>query len=328
MLDAMRLRRRFADHLAVDDVSLTIPAGALVGFVGPNGAGKTTTLRMIMGITAPDAGEVRFRGRTVGAADRARFGYMPEQRGLYARMRVREHLVYLARLHGLDVRASRSGADRWIDRLGLGPRAEDRIQDLSHGNQQRVQLAAALAHEPDLVLLDEPFAGLDPIGVAVLCEILRELAGSGVGVLFSSHELELVEALCSAVSIIDRGRIVAGGPIDELTSRQRPRLLVELAGVDPGWAFGLSGVEVLEAVGSQVRLLLEPRRDPQGVLAAAIQAGPVVRFELERARLSEIFLDAVTGSVPGRSHGRAAGRPVGSVTGSAAERPVIEVVGR
>jgi len=186
----------------------------MFGFVGPNGAGKTTAMRIILGVLSADAGEVRWHGRPVDAAVRRRFGYMPEERGLYPKMRVRAQLVYLAALHG--VTDPLAAADRWIERLGVAGRADDRIEALSLGNQQRVQLAAALVHEPELLVLDEPFSGLDPVGVDVLSGVLAEYAATGVPVVFSSHQLELVERLCEAVAIIKDGRLVASGAVDEL----------------------------------------------------------------------------------------------------------------
>jgi ABC-2 type transport system ATP-binding protein len=186
----------------------------MFGFVGPNGAGKTTTMRIILGVLAADAGAVRWREQPVTAQTRRRFGYMPEERGLYPKMRVRPQLTYLAALHG--VAAPEAAADRWIERLGIAERADDRVEALSLGNQQRVQLAAALVHEPELLVLDEPFSGLDPVGVDVLSGVLAEYAATGVPVVFSSHQLELVERLCEAVAIIKDGRLVASGTVEEL----------------------------------------------------------------------------------------------------------------
>src|SRR4051794_14833138 len=184
----------------------------MFGFVGPNGAGNTTTMRIVMGVLEPDAGEVRWRGEPLSFGVRSRFGYMPEERGLYPKMRVRAQLAYLASLHG----AAPDAADRWIERLGLSERAGDRVEELSLGNQQRVQLAAALVHEPEVLVLDEPFSGLDPVGVDVLSGVLNDYAATGVPVIFSSHQLELVERLCEAVAIIKDGRVVASGTVDEL----------------------------------------------------------------------------------------------------------------
>jgi len=195
-------------------VSFSVAPGQMFGFVGPNGAGKTTTMRIVMGVLEPDAGEVRWGGERLDFGVRRRFGYMPEERGLYPKMGVRSQLTYLASLHGVD--APEASADRWIARLGLAERADDRVEELSLGNQQRVQLAAALVHEPEVLVLDEPFSGLDPVGVDVLSGVLGDYAATGVPVVFSSHQLDLVERLCEAVAIIKDGRLVASGTVEDL----------------------------------------------------------------------------------------------------------------
>src|SRR5215216_6672994 len=201
VLELKGLTRRYGEVVALDDLSFSVAEGQMFGFVGPNGAGKTTAMRIVLGVLEPDAGEVRWRERPCDAGARARFGYMPEERGLYPKMRVGDQLVHFARLHGLDRAAARAAADRWLERLGLEAVAGRRTETLSLGNQQRAQLAAALVHDPELLVLDEPFSGLDPVGVDVLSEVLRERAGAGVPVVFSSHQLELVERLCDAVAI-------------------------------------------------------------------------------------------------------------------------------
>ena len=218
--------------MALDGVSFAVAPGQMFGFVGPNGAGKTTTMRIVLGVLGADAGRVLWNGAPVDHAVRTRFGYMPEERGLYPKMRVRAQLVYFAALHG--VASPKDAAERWIERLGLSERAEDRVEELSLGNQQRVQLAAALVHEPELLVLDEPFSGLDPVGVDVLSGVLTEYAATGVPVLFSSHQLELVERLCQAVAIIKDGRLVASGLVDELrgTGTGAVRVVVEGASLD------------------------------------------------------------------------------------------------
>jgi ABC-2 type transport system ATP-binding protein len=213
-LEIRDLHKRYGDVVALDGVSFAVGGGEMFGFVGPNGAGKTTTMRIVLGVLAADAGEVLWRGAAIGDEQRRRIGYMPEERGLYPKMRVREHLVYIGRLHGMDPAAAEAGADRWLATLGLEERAAEVVEALSLGNQQRVQLALALVHEPDLLVLDEPFSGLDPVGVDALSGALREeIARRGVPVIFSSHQLELVERLCDSVAIIAAGRIVEGGPL-------------------------------------------------------------------------------------------------------------------
>ena len=192
--------------MALDGLSLTVGPGRIFGFLGPDGAGKTTAMRIVMGIERPDEGAVRWGGRLLTRADRLAFGYMPELRGLYPKMRVRDQLAYLARLHGLTAGHAAGACDRWLRRLGIGAQGYERIEALSHGNQQRVQLAAALVHDPRVLVLDEPFSGLDPLGIKDMAEVLRELAQAGVTVVFSSYQLDLVQDVCDEVAVIDRER--------------------------------------------------------------------------------------------------------------------------
>jgi ABC-2 type transport system ATP-binding protein len=211
------LRKTYGDTVALDGASFEVSDGQMFGFVGPNGAGKTTLMRIVLGVLAPDSGAVVWRGAPIDAAARRRIGYMPEERGLYPKMRVRDQLVYMARLHGADQAAAAAAADRWLDRLGIGERAKDAVEALSLGNQQRVQLGAALVHEPDLLVLDEPFSGLDPDGVDALSGALtEEIRERAVPVIFSSHQLELVERICDSLAIIAAGKIVAAGPLDRI----------------------------------------------------------------------------------------------------------------
>jgi ABC-2 type transport system ATP-binding protein len=292
VLELRDLARRYGDVIALDGISFTVDEGQMFGFVGPNGAGKTTTMRIILGVLAADRGDVLFRGTPVDFAMRTRFGYMPEERGLYPKMRVRDQLTYFARLHGHDASAARASADGWIERLGLTERAGDRVEQLSLGNQQRVQLAAALVHEPDLLVLDEPFSGLDPVGVDVLSGVLADYAGRGVPVVFSSHQLELVERLCEAVAIIKDGRLVASGTVEELRERgsdgRRVRVAVQGGGED--WL--PEGVEVVDR-GARGLLLAVDGVGPDAVLDAARRAGSVTYFALERPTLTDLFREAV-----------------------------------
>jgi ABC-2 type transport system ATP-binding protein len=289
-LEFVGLTRTFGDVVALDDVSFEVAEGEMVGFVGPNGAGKTTAMRIAVGVLQQDAGEVRWRGSPVDLQVRRRFGYMPEERGLYPKMRVRDQLVYLARLHGLDLGDARSQAERTAALLGVGDRAKDRTETLSLGNQQRVQLSAALVHRPEVLILDEPFSGLDPVGVDVLSGVLREQAADGVPVVFSSHQLELVERLCESVVLIDRGHIVAAGKIAELRGSDRRRLLrVEVAGSSPGWLNALNGVRVVERLPEGAILKLDEGIREGDVLDAARAAGEVRHFSVVRPSLADIF---------------------------------------
>jgi ABC-2 type transport system ATP-binding protein len=222
------LRKRYGETVALDGVSFAVGEGEMFGFVGPNGAGKTTTMRIVLGVLAADSGAVSWRGGPIGVAERRRIGYMPEERGLYPKMRVRDQLVYMARLHGAAEADAGAAADRWLERLGIAERGGDAVEALSLGNQQRVQLAVALVHEPDLLVLDEPFSGLDPDGVDALSGALtEEIRARGVPVIFSSHQLELVERLCDSVAIIAAGRIATSGRLDELGDRPLAELFRE-----------------------------------------------------------------------------------------------------
>jgi ABC-2 type transport system ATP-binding protein len=295
VLELKGLTRRYGDLVALDDLSFTVAEGQMFGFVGPNGAGKTTAMRIVLGVLEADAGEVRWQDRPIDDKTRQRTGYMPEERGLYPRMRVRDQLEYFARLHGLSVTAARDAAGYWIERLGVAQRASDRVEALSLGNQQRVQLAAALVHQPELLVLDEPFAGLDPVGVDTLATVLAEQAAEGVPVIFSSHQLELVERLCEAVAIINRGRLVATGKVADLraTDRRR-RYRVEVVGAPADWAAGVRGAGIVEKSDHQMVVELgEEGADEQALLDAARRAGRVTHFSAVEPSLADLFRQAV-----------------------------------
>ena len=279
---------RFGERVALAELSFEVGAGEVVGLVGRNGAGKTTTLRAIMGVLHPDAGTVTWRSSPCGADDRRTFGYMPEERGLYPQMRLLDQLTYLATLHGMTRDAARAASQAWIDRLGLDGREQDRVIALSHGNQQRAQLAAAVVHDPPLLVLDEPFAGLDPEAVDVLSATLRSLAGGGAAILFSSHQLDVVEHICDRVVIVDAGRIRADGTLGELQARFPQQLRVQVRGGN-GWAARCPGVTVTAERADGVLLELAPHADAQAVLRAAQQAGPVEHFGYESADLTDLF---------------------------------------
>jgi ABC-2 type transport system ATP-binding protein len=294
VLELRDLARRYGDVVALDGVSFTVEPGQMFGFVGPNGAGKTTTMRIVLGVLAADRGEVLFDGHPVDSAMRSRFGYMPEERGLYPKMRVRDQLVYLARLHGVAATTAARSADSWIERLGLTERAGDRVEQLSLGNQQRVQLAAALVHDPELLVLDEPFSGLDPVGVDVLSGVLADYAAGGVPVVFSSHQLELVERLCEAVAIIKDGKLVASGRVEELRDRGAGERRVRVDVQADGDEWLPAGAEVVDRGPRGVLLALDGL-PPDAVLDAARRAGTVSLFALERPTLADLFREAVAG---------------------------------
>jgi len=294
LLQLEGLCRRFGALTALDHLTFSVPSGQVVGFLGPNGAGKTTTMRAVFGLTDLDAGTVRWNGQPVGQADRRRFGYMPEERGLYPAMQVGEQLEYLGRLHGMASGDARRAGEEWLERLGIAERLQDKVEELSHGNQQRVQLAAALLHGPDLLVLDEPLAGLDPSGIDTIGRVLVEQARSGCCVLFSSHQLDQVEDLCESVAIIDHGRLVVDGRVDDLATSGPRRLVVRIEGDRDGmWARHLGGVTFSEVAGGEVRLVLDDTVDSDLVLRAAMAAGTVTEFVFARRRLSEVFREAL-----------------------------------
>jgi ABC-2 type transport system ATP-binding protein len=292
------LTKRYGSLVALDGLSLRVPAGRLFGLLGPNGAGKSTAMKLVFGLLRPDAGEVRWQGSRVRLSDRLRFGYLPEERGLYPKMRIRDQLAYFGRLHGLSRSEAASRTDHWLERLGVADRGRDRAEALSLGNQQRVQLAAALVHDPDLLVLDEPFSGLDPVAVDALSAVLRERAAAGVTVVFSSHQLDLVEDLCDSVAIIDKGRLVLSGVVRELKRTSGRRCLNVLiegrdGAVNGAWARDLPGVTLQHAGDDGTTLVLDPTVDALAVLQHAARAGRVVDFGLELPPLSQLFREAV-----------------------------------
>ncbi|HEU5044239.1 MAG TPA: ATP-binding cassette domain-containing protein [Nocardioidaceae bacterium] len=293
-LEFDQVTKRYGDLLALDALSFDIRAGEVFGFVGSNGAGKTTAMRIALGVLAADSGEVRWAGQPVTFETRRRIGYMPEERGLYPKMKVGEQLVYLARLHGLSLAAAQEHTRTWTERLGVAARLDDDVQKLSLGNQQRVQLASALVHDPSVLVLDEPFSGLDPVAVEVMSQVLRDKADVGVPVLFSSHQLELVERICDRVGIIKDGRLVASGTVDELRGVGPEQVVVDVPGADPAWARDLPGVRVLDATDGRVLLQLDEGVDDQLVLTTALRMGPVKEFARNRPPLTELYRHVVT----------------------------------
>lgn len=295
MLELKNLSKRYGEVRALDGASLSVAPGRMLGFLGPNGAGKTTAMRSVFGLVRLDAGEVTWKGHQIGPEERLNFGYMPEQRGLYPRMKLGEQLTYFAELHGMSRQDATSSAARWLATLGLADRIDDRLEQLSHGNQQRVQLAAALVHDPDLLILDEPFSGLDPVAVETLAGSLQAEAAKGKAVVFSSHQLDLVEDLCEDVVIINQGRNVMQGNVAALKEASpHRRLEIDVVNGDGAWLPEIPGVVAKEVDGSLVRLLVQNDIDIEGVLSAARAVGPIRHFSFEAPSLSEMFLRAVT----------------------------------
>ena len=294
MLEFDGLVKTYGENRVLQGVGFTVAPGQMYGFCGSNGAGKTTTMRIAMGLARADAGQVRWRGQPLDEASRQRIGYMPEERGLYPKMKVAQQLAYFARLHGLTAADAAVAAEHWTERLGLGERRDERVEKLSLGNQQRVQLAAALVSGPEVLILDEPFSGLDPVGVDSLADALLERCRAGVPVVFSSHQLDLVERLCDAVGILARGTIVASGTVPELRAAEGGRQLRVVAPDAPhGWAGALPGVRVVSEQRGDTLLELGPGTDDQAVLAAALRTGRVTHFGWREPTLVELFREAV-----------------------------------
>jgi len=292
VLEFVSAVKRFGLVAALDGCTFAARPGRITGFLGPNGAGKTTAMRAVFGLVRLDSGAVSWRGAPITGAERARFGYMPEERGLYPRMRIRDQLLYLGELCGRTTRDAGRSAEHWLGRLGLADRAADRLDTLSHGNQQRVQLIAALVNEPELLVLDEPFAGLDPIAMGAMADLLAELAAAGATVLFSSHQLDLVEELCEDVVIIDKGRVVLAGDLTDLRAAVPQRFVdVRYRGRPPDWS-RLSAVQVVETKDGYARLRVERDTDLSAVVGAAASSG-VVSFAYQPPTLSELFRRAV-----------------------------------
>jgi ABC-2 type transport system ATP-binding protein len=288
-LEIKGISKRFGETVALRDLGFDVRAGELFGFVGRNGAGKTTTMRIVLGVLTPDTGEVLWDGVPLDFAACQRIGYMPEERGLYPKMRLADQLAYLGELHGMTDSEARVSALRWLDRFELKDRGKDELQALSMGNQQRIQLAAALVFGPDVLVLDEPFAGLDPMAVDVMSAALREQADAGLPVIFSSHELELVERLCDRVGIIDRGKMVAIGTVAELRAGGRERVWIDAPDAPADWDVGVQGASLIQTDGSRRLFEFDPGVDNQSLLQAALATGPVLEFSRVEPSLGEIF---------------------------------------
>jgi ABC-2 type transport system ATP-binding protein len=295
ILQAVGLTQSFGDRMALGGVDMTVRPGVLTGLLGPNGAGKTTLMRVLLGVIEPDAGQVVIDGRRVTFADRQRWGYMPQERGLYPLMPAGDQLVYMARLHGLSRSEATERARMVMGELGLADRWSDRVDKLSGGMQQRLQLGAAIVHDPEVIVLDEPFAGLDPVAVEELSGTLRDRVAAGRTVLLSSHQLDLVQDLCEEIVMIHRGRTVLAGLVADLraSSGQRQLRLGLPSRAPRTWLSQFPDVRVVADQVDALRLEVPASVDPLAVLDTARAAGPVTDFGLDLPTLSELFLDAV-----------------------------------
>ncbi|MCP3996645.1 MAG: ATP-binding cassette domain-containing protein [bacterium] len=295
MLRLDDLHKRFGGVVALAGCSFAVAKGQMLGFLGPNGAGKTTAMRSVFGLVRPEQGSVTWDGEHLSVATRRTFGYMPEERGLYPKMRVHDQIVYFGRIHGLSRSQAEQECERWLEVFDLAERRDAKIQDLSHGNQQRVQLIVALIHEPPLLILDEPFAGLDPIAAHTMAKVLRTRAEAGTAVLFSSHQLDVVEGLCEDVVIINEGSVVLSGKVNQIRSASPRRYLdvVFEGAFSHDWAAGLEHATVVESRDDGCRILLDHTGDVAELAALASSSGTITQFALEPPPLSEMFRELV-----------------------------------
>lgn len=306
------LNKSFGTRHVLRDLNFHVNAGEIFGFVGSNGAGKTTSMRIMLGVMAHDSGSVTWNGKPLDFGTRREIGYMPEERGLYPRMAVAPQLEYLARLHGLSKSEAHEAMLLWTERLGIAARRDDNVQKLSLGNQQRVQLAAALVHDPQLMVLDEPFSGLDPVAVDVMSNVLRDKVDAGATVIFSSHQLDLVERLCDRVGIISQGQMVAEGTVDELRNGNKAKVALAVSAskeavaaallplgitVEPDPLAGTAEAPNRPGV-TRVVFTSAPGHDDQEILNAAMSTGVVHEFVPRRPHLTDLFKDVVVAAPP------------------------------
>jgi ABC-2 type transport system ATP-binding protein len=295
-LEISELRKAFGEVQALDGVSFAVAPGAVFGFLGANGAGKTTTMRIVLGLMRADEGTVTWHGREARSWPRRTWGYMPEERGLYLRMPVLEQLVHIAALYGVPRKRSRAEAEKWLERFRIPDAGTRRLDTLSKGNQQKVQYIATILHDPDVLLMDEPFVGLDPVNVAMLKAAFLEMRDRGKTIIFSTHQLETAEALCDSVAIIDHGRILASGTTREVRRSTGHQAVRVAMGADDGmdWLASLPGVTVGHDFSDYTELRVARGTDPQAILRAAVGRGEeVLRFEVADPSLEDVFVERV-----------------------------------
>lgn len=271
-IEVRNLSKFYGDFAAVKDASFTVEPGSMTGFLGANGAGKTTTMRMIMGLLEPTSGDVLYDGEPINTDHRRTFGYMPEERGLYPKQGILDQLIYLGQLRGLTAAESRTRATDYLTELGLGDRLKDKLESLSLGNQQRVQIVASILHAPSTLILDEPFSGLDPKAVDTMVGMLNDLRKTGVPILFSSHQLDLVDRLCDRVVIIGGGEIKASGTADELR-QSGPLIYSYKASQDAGWLRAVPGIKVLDVAGTSATLEIPAEFNPEEIRTRILREG-------------------------------------------------------
>jgi ABC-2 type transport system ATP-binding protein len=296
IVDLNGISKAYGDKIAVKDLSLRIEPGVMFGLLGPNGAGKTSTIRMMIGITLPDSGTVTLFDRPFNRDSLRRVGYLPEERGLYRKMKVLDQLVFLGQMHGLDGASAAQRAREWCERLQIGDALKNVTQELSKGMQQKIQFIASLLHNPDLIIMDEPFAGLDPVNAILLQDALLELKQAGRAILFSTHRMEQAEKLCDTICLVNSGQVVLSGSMRELKARyKRNRIEIEFEG-DGSFVHDPSVAEARTYSG-HAQILLKDGADSQALLQAAAERARVYRFELMEPSLEEIFIETVGGKV-------------------------------
>ncbi|MFQ5718179.1 MAG: ABC transporter ATP-binding protein [Acidobacteriota bacterium] len=288
-----KITKRYEEHVAVDGISFQVPAGSVYGLLGPNGAGKTTTLRMIMNILRPDTGQVTILGRPSGGDTLDRVGYLPEERGMYLKMKVVDLLAFLAEIKGVSRRDAVPRIDRWLGRLELSDWKARKVQELSKGMQQKIQFIATILHEPEVIILDEPFSGLDPVNTNLLKDVVLEMNRAGTTVIFSTHIMEQVERMCEAICLIHHGRVVAEGALAAVKERYGTNSVVLGFHGDGEFLRALPNVEKIDLHGSYAEMRLVEGADPGAILAAAMPRVEVRRFEVVEPTLNSIFLDLV-----------------------------------
>ncbi len=289
------IRKAFAGHVAVKDLSLEVPRGSVFGLLGPNGAGKTTTLRMVMNILGTDAGTIEILGKPADHASRDRIGYMPEERGLYPRMVLEEQLVFMAAIKGLGSREAKARLGPWLERLGLSDWRKKKTNELSKGMQQKAQFIATVLHEPDVLIMDEPMSGLDPVGMDVMRDVMLDLRRKGTTIVLSSHQMDTVEKLCERVALINRGEKVLDGSVAEVKARHGKNTVVLAYDGDGAFLGSLPGVAKVTDFGQYVEVRLLDGTDPQPLLREAVARLRLRRFEIVEPSLHDIFVETVKG---------------------------------
>jgi len=303
-IEIRSVTKTFGDVTAVDDLDLVVPTGSLCGFLGPNGAGKSTTIRMIMSIFFPDQGEISVLGHASAVESKDRIGYLPEERGIYRKMKVADFLAYMARLKGVDGSAAHRRAVEWLERVELPDVAKKKCEELSKGMQQKVQLAATLIHDPDLLILDEPFTGLDPVNQKLARELIHNFHRQGKTVIFSTHVLFQAEQICERIFMIHKGKKVLDDTLKGVQTRFDPRtILFEPMDANGFTLDGVAGVERVDRRRSDFEVHLQPDTDPASVMHAILDRGKVKRIELSRPSLEDVFVRLVEGARIGDTGG-------------------------